>query len=304
MLPLPLPAAIRSLDFDLPPFRSMMMEDGPAILPLPPPATLEPISRPSSTSTSASFQLPGIQSLAAGGSATNSPQLRYVEECDGLASPEVGLGSYQVSTARSASSALGFAIGVRVCRAATFHAVVSRLQTLPYPYQIQCEKHSVDPAPRWQLWGLNICPGSPIVLLPDTPRWARIVVLRSELILAVHPSRATNIPPPMYPGSSPAATSGGGGSNLVSYFSIFFVLQTRGPSTAARPLEIDFCEPRAWCRASGVAMLPCCPLLAAWRLVDLPDASALAAPAPGLPRKLRGHVPSHTRLIATWISGR
>ncbi|KAH7328298.1 hypothetical protein B0I35DRAFT_14429 [Stachybotrys elegans] len=55
------------------------MEDGPQILP---PPTLEPISRPSSTSTSASAtlpQLPGISSLnpSNGAASTGSPQLRY-----------------------------------------------------------------------------------------------------------------------------------------------------------------------------------------------------------------------------------
>lgn len=53
------------------------MEDGPQILP---PPSIEPISRPSSTSTSASAsltQLPGISSLAASnGASTSSPQLR------------------------------------------------------------------------------------------------------------------------------------------------------------------------------------------------------------------------------------
>ncbi|KAF4893258.1 GATA type zinc finger protein asd-4 [Colletotrichum fructicola] len=58
------------------------MEEGTALSGLPPPpTTLEPISRPSSTSTSASAslqQLPGISALAQANSTTSSPQLRYV----------------------------------------------------------------------------------------------------------------------------------------------------------------------------------------------------------------------------------
>lgn len=53
---------------------------------LPPPATLEPISRPSSASTTASQKesLPGISAIAAAAAAaaaavTSSPHLRYVE---------------------------------------------------------------------------------------------------------------------------------------------------------------------------------------------------------------------------------
>jgi hypothetical protein len=49
------------------------MEDGPQILP---PPSIDPISRPSSTSTSASAsltQLPGISSLAASNGASNNP---------------------------------------------------------------------------------------------------------------------------------------------------------------------------------------------------------------------------------------
>ncbi|KAF5506497.1 GATA type zinc finger protein asd-4 [Colletotrichum siamense] len=57
------------------------MEEGTALSGLPPPpTTLEPISRPSSTSTSASAslqQLPGISALAQANSTTSSPQLRY-----------------------------------------------------------------------------------------------------------------------------------------------------------------------------------------------------------------------------------
>ncbi|KAE9570968.1 hypothetical protein CGMCC3_g12912 [Colletotrichum fructicola] len=56
------------------------MEEGTALSGLPPPpTTLEPISRPSSTSTSASAslqQLPGISALAQANSTTSSPQLR------------------------------------------------------------------------------------------------------------------------------------------------------------------------------------------------------------------------------------
>ncbi|ROW09464.1 hypothetical protein VMCG_02223 [Cytospora schulzeri] len=60
-----------------------MEDQGPGVLP--PPATLEPISRPSSTSTTASQtqQLPGISSIAAAAAAaaaaTSSPQLS--DEC-------------------------------------------------------------------------------------------------------------------------------------------------------------------------------------------------------------------------------
>jgi len=67
---------------ELPPVRSLIMEENPQILP--PPATLEPepISRPSSTSTQASAQLlPSIASLAtsaAAAAATSSPQSRSV----------------------------------------------------------------------------------------------------------------------------------------------------------------------------------------------------------------------------------
>ncbi|KAJ9154810.1 GATA type zinc finger protein asd-4 [Pleurostoma richardsiae] len=55
------------------------MEDGngPGPQLLPPPATLEPISRPSSTSTQASLsQLPGISSIATGNASADSPQTR------------------------------------------------------------------------------------------------------------------------------------------------------------------------------------------------------------------------------------
>ncbi|KAI2780834.1 hypothetical protein F4815DRAFT_469279 [Daldinia loculata] len=50
------------------------MEEGTVPLP----ATLDPISRPSSTSstTASVAQLPGVSALAAAGSATSSPQLR------------------------------------------------------------------------------------------------------------------------------------------------------------------------------------------------------------------------------------
>lgn len=58
------------------------MEEGTALSGMSlPPTTLEPISRPSSTSTSASaslHQLPGISALAQANSTTSSPQLRYV----------------------------------------------------------------------------------------------------------------------------------------------------------------------------------------------------------------------------------
>ncbi|KAF7560620.1 hypothetical protein G7046_g3528 [Stylonectria norvegica] len=73
----PVPDFEDTLERLLPPF-SAAMDDGPQILP---PPTLEPISRPSSTSTSASAsltQLPGISSLAAANAAVNSPQLRCV----------------------------------------------------------------------------------------------------------------------------------------------------------------------------------------------------------------------------------
>jgi hypothetical protein len=60
------------------------MEEGPAV-PLP---TLEPISRPSSTATTASeaiAQLPSIQALATGGPTISSPQPRLVAKChDGV----------------------------------------------------------------------------------------------------------------------------------------------------------------------------------------------------------------------------
>lgn len=63
-------------------FPGLKMEEPPV---LPPPATLEPISRPSSASTTASQKdsLPGISAIAAAAAAaaaavTSSPQLRYV----------------------------------------------------------------------------------------------------------------------------------------------------------------------------------------------------------------------------------
>ena len=70
------------------------MEEAPQVLP-PLPVTLEPISRPSSTSTQGSAahshtqlsaQLPGITSLAAGAPATSSPPIRLVSQSDAASS--------------------------------------------------------------------------------------------------------------------------------------------------------------------------------------------------------------------------
>ncbi|GJC88288.1 putative GATA zinc finger [Colletotrichum tofieldiae] len=61
------------------------MEEATALANLALPQTnIEPISRPSSTSTSESAsaslpQLPGISALAQANSATSSPQMRYVD---------------------------------------------------------------------------------------------------------------------------------------------------------------------------------------------------------------------------------
>ena len=91
--PLLPPALTPPPDVELPPVRAIM-EEAPQVLP-PLPATLEPISRPSSTSTQGSAahshtqlsaQLPGITSLAAGAPATSSPTIRLVKQPDATSS--------------------------------------------------------------------------------------------------------------------------------------------------------------------------------------------------------------------------
>ena len=75
------PSSHVSETLDLPPFRVLMEENGggPGLQPLGLPATLEPISRPSSTSSQLSLpHLPGISSLASGTPVSGSPQLRSV----------------------------------------------------------------------------------------------------------------------------------------------------------------------------------------------------------------------------------